>query len=216
MAPTTPDPKRCALADSGTVNPHPEAVRDPSFAGSDFFDPRDLVQVEYEMLRGVRVEHACMAEVAEQFGLSRPTFYKAQADSARAGLTGLLPGKRGPRGAHKITPAVLRGSLVGTLVGILPGLGATLASFLAYTWTRQSSRCGWWATLLQHLARLVPALGQRELANVAHGLHALGVAPGAQLRAGLARRAAELGVKLDGVALAALEEGQEEARSAAS
>ena len=30
--------------------------------------------------------------------------------------------------------------LVGTLVGILPGLGATLASFLAYTWTRQSSK----------------------------------------------------------------------------
>ena len=40
----------------------------------------------------------------------------------------------------RITPAVLRGSLVGTLVGILPGLGATLASFLAYTWVRQSSK----------------------------------------------------------------------------
>ena len=105
--PITPDPKLCALADSGTVNPHPKAVRDPVFVGNDFFDPRDLVQVKYEMLRRVRVEHACIAEVAAQFGLSRPTFYKAQADFARAGLTGLLPGKRGPRGAHKITPEVL-------------------------------------------------------------------------------------------------------------
>ena len=44
------------------------------------------------------------------------------------------------RDAARITPAILRGSLVGTMVGILPGLGATLASFLAYTWTRQSSK----------------------------------------------------------------------------
>lgn len=102
----TPDPKLRALADSGTVNPHPEAVRDSAFVGSDFFDPRDLVQVKYEMLRRVRVECACIAEVATQFGLSRPTFYKAQADFARTGLTGLLPGKRGPRGAHKLTAEV--------------------------------------------------------------------------------------------------------------
>jgi putative tricarboxylic transport membrane protein len=40
----------------------------------------------------------------------------------------------------QITPAVLRGSLVGTAVGLLPGLGATLASFLSYTWVRGSSK----------------------------------------------------------------------------
>lgn len=39
-----------------------------------------------------------------------------------------------------ITPAVLRGSLVGTWIGLLPGLGATLASFLSYTWVRNSSK----------------------------------------------------------------------------
>lgn len=104
---STPDPKRHALADSGTLNPHPDTVRDPAFVGSDFFDPRDLMQVKYEMLRRVRVERASIAAVAAQFGLSRPTFYKAQADFARAGLTGLLPGKRGPRGAHKLTAEVL-------------------------------------------------------------------------------------------------------------
>ncbi|WPZ32347.1 tripartite tricarboxylate transporter permease [Thalassobaculum sp. OXR-137] len=46
----------------------------------------------------------------------------------------------GLKDAAQITPSVLRGSLVGTLVGILPGFGATLASFLAYTWVRQSSK----------------------------------------------------------------------------
>lgn len=40
----------------------------------------------------------------------------------------------------KIAPAILRGSLVGTWIGLLPGLGATLASFLAYTWVRRSSK----------------------------------------------------------------------------
>jgi len=102
-----PDPKRAALAESGTANPHPEAVRDPAFVDSDFFDARDLVQVKYEMLRRVRIERQSIAAAAAQFGLSRPTFYKAQAEFERAGLVGLLPVKRGPRGAHKITEEVM-------------------------------------------------------------------------------------------------------------
>lgn len=102
-----PDSKHAALTESGTVNPHPEAVLDPAFVDSDFFDTRDLVQVKYEMLRRVRIERQSIAEAAAQFGLSRPTFYKGQADFARAGLVGLLPVKRGPRGAHKITQEVM-------------------------------------------------------------------------------------------------------------
>jgi len=102
-----PDPKLAALHESGTLNPHAQDVRDPAFVASDFFDPRDLVQVRYEMLRRVRTEGQPIAEVAARFGVSRPTFYKAQADFDREGLAGLLPGKRGPRGAHKITAEVL-------------------------------------------------------------------------------------------------------------
>lgn len=40
----------------------------------------------------------------------------------------------------RISPAILRGSVVGTGIGLLPGLGATLASFLSYTWVRRSSK----------------------------------------------------------------------------
>lgn len=40
----------------------------------------------------------------------------------------------------RVSGAVMRGSLVGTGIGLLPGLGATLASFLSYTWVRSSSR----------------------------------------------------------------------------
>lgn len=40
----------------------------------------------------------------------------------------------------RLSPAMMRGSLVGTCIGLLPGLGATLASFLSYTWARRSSK----------------------------------------------------------------------------
>ena len=103
-----PDAKLAALKESGTTNPHAHAVHDPAFTGSDFFDPRDLVQVRYEMLRRVRTEGQSVAGATLRFGVSRPTFYKAQTDFARAGLVGLLPTKRGPHGAHKITAEVLR------------------------------------------------------------------------------------------------------------
>jgi transposase len=103
-----PDSKLTALQDSGTVNPHAHDVHDPAFMGSDFFDPRDLIQVRYEMLRRVRTEGHAVAEAAASFGVSRPTFYKVQSDFDREGLVGLLPVKRGPRNAHKITEEVMR------------------------------------------------------------------------------------------------------------
>ena len=53
-----PDAKEAALAESRTLNPRPEAVRDEQFASSEFFDARDLVQVKYEMVRRVRVDGA--------------------------------------------------------------------------------------------------------------------------------------------------------------
>ena len=103
-----PNPKLAALAESGTVNPRPQDIDDPAFIESDFFDPRDLVQVRYEMLRRVRVEGQTIADAAAHFGVSRPTFYKVQADFERDGLAGLLPVKRGPHGPHKITDEVTR------------------------------------------------------------------------------------------------------------
>jgi transposase len=82
-------------------------VRDPLFASHDFFDPRDLVQVKYEMLRRVDVEGHPVGRTADVFGVSRPTFYQTQAAFQAQGLAGLVPRKRGPHGAHKVTDAVL-------------------------------------------------------------------------------------------------------------
>jgi transposase len=95
------------LRQQGVLNPHPEAVTDPLFQTGEFFDPQDMVQVKYEMLRRVEVEKAPVTEAAAAFGLSRPAFYQAQHALAQQGLAGLIPRKRGPHGAHKLTPAVL-------------------------------------------------------------------------------------------------------------
>jgi transposase len=101
------DPKRQALEASGTFNPRHAKVRHPLFQDSDFFDPQDLMQLKYESVRALEKDHYSLARAASEFGLSRPTLYQAQAHFQAAGLAGLLPGKRGPRQAHKLTPEVL-------------------------------------------------------------------------------------------------------------
>jgi transposase len=101
------DAKAEALRAHGALHPRPERVHDPLFGSHEFFDPRDLVQVKYEMLRRVDVERHAVARTADAFGVSRPTFYQTQAAFAAQGMAGLVPRKRGPHGAHKITDAVL-------------------------------------------------------------------------------------------------------------
>jgi hypothetical protein len=41
------------------------------------------------------------------YGVSRPTFYQAKADFEEAGIAGLVPKRRGPRGPHKLQSEVL-------------------------------------------------------------------------------------------------------------
>ena len=50
------DPKSETLQQQRCLNPRAEKVTSELFQKSDFFDPRDLLQVKYEMLRGVRVD----------------------------------------------------------------------------------------------------------------------------------------------------------------
>jgi transposase len=90
-----------ALREEGTLNLTPEHVRDPKFQGNEFFDPHDIVQVKYEMLRRVSVENASVSATTEDYGVSRPTYYQTKASFDKAGIAGLVPQTRGPRGPHK-------------------------------------------------------------------------------------------------------------------
>jgi len=98
--------KRRALEASGTFNPRFAAVRHALFQKDGFFDPQDLLQLKYETLRAVQKDGYPIARAADEFGVSRPTIYQAQEQLAAGGLEGLLPRKRGPRGAHKLTAEV--------------------------------------------------------------------------------------------------------------
>ena len=106
--PTHPNTKRKALQASGTFNSRAAQVRHPLFAPSSFFDAEDLVQLKYETLRALQVDQCPIAKAARDFGLSRPTIYEAQVQLAKQGLEGLLPHKRGPKAAHKLTEEILR------------------------------------------------------------------------------------------------------------
>lgn len=102
-----PDPKTEALRQRGALNPNPSKITDPLFASSDFFDPRDLIQVKYEMVRRVRVDAQPVSHSAAAFGFSRPSFYQAQAALERGGLAALVPKKPGPRRSHKLDSDVV-------------------------------------------------------------------------------------------------------------
>ena len=101
------DPKTAALLQEGTLNPFPEKVGDPKFHGSEFFDARDLVQVRYEMLRRVSVDDLSVTQATAEYGVSRPTYYQTKASFDEAGVAGLVPKKRGPRGPHKLQGEIL-------------------------------------------------------------------------------------------------------------
>jgi len=110
MVPATRDskhPKVRALLEEGTLHPAPEKVHDAKFHDSEFFDPHDVVQVKYEMLRRVSVENASVTNATEEYGVSRPTYYQTKASFDESGIAGLVPKKRGPRGPHKLQGEVL-------------------------------------------------------------------------------------------------------------
>ncbi|MFC1652735.1 transposase [Planctomycetota bacterium] len=101
------DSKRDALGQNGTLNAHPEHVTDDLFSESEFFDPRDLLQVKYEMLRRVRQDGLPVSKAAKIFGFSRVSYYQIQHAYDQQGLAGLMPRQRGPRHAHKLTEEVM-------------------------------------------------------------------------------------------------------------
>jgi transposase len=102
------DAKNKALKQHGSLNPHAQSVRDELFCENEFFDPRDIVQVKYEMLRRVRVDGFSVTKAAATFGFSRPVFYQAQKAFEQSGLPGMVPRRPGPRHAHKLSEAVLQ------------------------------------------------------------------------------------------------------------
>jgi hypothetical protein len=84
------DAKTDFLRKEGIINPKPERVVHDLFQSHEFFDPLDLPQVRYEMLRIARVEKAAVIEACRLFGFSREYFYRLERDFMSHGYAGLL------------------------------------------------------------------------------------------------------------------------------
>jgi len=99
--------KKQELKAIGCLNPKPDRVTDDLFKTDPFFDPRDIVQVKYEMIRRVRTDKYSVSRAAHDFGFSRVAFYQIRDQLDKSGLGGLVAKKRGPRTRHKVTGPVI-------------------------------------------------------------------------------------------------------------
>ena len=100
-------PKETILRKQGLLNSHPDRVQAPGFLDHDFFDPLDLLQVKYEMLRSVIQGDLSVTQAARLHGFSRPAYYQIYHAFQEHGIAGLLPLKRGPQSAHKLNAQVM-------------------------------------------------------------------------------------------------------------
>jgi transposase len=89
--------KRVFLEKEGLLNAKPDRVSHPLFETLDFFDPFDLPQVRYEMIRSARVEKMTVAAACKLFGFSREYFYKLERAFMARGYVALLGSTMGRR-----------------------------------------------------------------------------------------------------------------------
>jgi transposase len=59
------------------------------------------------MLRRVKEDGWSITQAAAAYGFSRSSFYELQTEFDHAGLMGLMPERRGPREAHKLSGPVM-------------------------------------------------------------------------------------------------------------
>ena len=86
----------------------PEKVHDLRFREEGgFFDPKDIVQVKYELLRSCIVEGSDVASTCVRFGFSRTTYYKVYEAFMKGGIPYLMGRSRGRPQPIKLNELVL-------------------------------------------------------------------------------------------------------------
>lgn len=95
------------LEREGLLNPRSERVVYPLFREHDFFDPLDLPQVRYEMLRMVRHDGSSVVEACKLFGFSREYFYRLDHTFRERGYVSLLGSPKGRRPLLAVNQEIL-------------------------------------------------------------------------------------------------------------
>lgn len=90
------------------LHPAPEQVHDERFQEQGgFFDPKDIVQVKYELLRLCQVEGSDVASACGRFGFSRTTYYKVYDAFVHGGIPALMGRPKGRPKPIKLNEIVL-------------------------------------------------------------------------------------------------------------
>ena len=98
------DGKEEVLRRHGCLNRNPERVRDHRFVEEEFFDPRDLLQVKYEMVRAVRAEQLPITHAQSASGSHAPPATRRSRRSMRTAFRASFPNARGPAGRTSSPP----------------------------------------------------------------------------------------------------------------
>lgn len=98
--------KKEALLANGTYYRRYRSVKKDEFRVGGFYDPMDIVQVKYEMLRDVQNSSKAIGATVEEYGFSRTAYYAIKEGFEATGLASLIPEKKGPKEQHKLTKAL--------------------------------------------------------------------------------------------------------------
>jgi len=94
--------KKETLVSNGTYNKNYMKVKNKKFIEESFYDPMDIIQVKYEMLKDALYGNRSIMEIANEFGFSRASFYKIKNEFDKKGISAFIHDKVGPKEPYKL------------------------------------------------------------------------------------------------------------------
>lgn len=93
------------LRKTGTYNTNSDKVIGKDFTPGGVLDSRDLLQVRYELVRAITIDHKSYDETSAMFGVSSRSARRYVKDLQEKGLIALLPERKGPDpgNGHKLS-----------------------------------------------------------------------------------------------------------------
>lgn len=95
--------KKDILIKNGTYNKNHDKVQKKAFQEDEFYDPMDVVQVRYEMIKDASGGGRAIEQVTSEYGYSRASYYHIMDNFKKGGMLALVPEKTGPKTARKLT-----------------------------------------------------------------------------------------------------------------
>ncbi len=95
--------KKETLLGNGSYNKNYSKVERKKFLEDNFYDPMDIIQVKYELLRDAKDARRGIGGITNEYGYTRASYYNIKAAFEKDGLAALVPGKTGPKAPHKLT-----------------------------------------------------------------------------------------------------------------